>query len=402
MKQLFNDKSNCCGCGACVNICPKNAISFKADDYGFLFPEIEETLCIDCGLCQKVCYFQNNEEISSPLKVFAAARRDETKIMSSSSGGIFAVLAESIISDGGVVFGCSMEYKEGTLSAEHILIDTSNELLKLQGSKYVQSNIGCTYKQVKDYLEKGKKVLYSGTPCQIAGLNGYLRKKYDKLLTIDIICHGVPSLDFFRGYIHNIERRENITITDYKFRDKKNGWGLHAVIFFKDKNGNNNIKSFPYYKSSYFNMFIDSHIYRDSCYKCKYACKNRPADITLGDYWGITLVHPELKTKDGKIFDLNKGVSVILANTETGMREIENISLKCHMIESDFERASKYNNQLREPSTKGTLRDSIMQCYKQGGYNKVEKYYSPFLRKKKIKKFIKKFVPKKIISILKK
>ncbi len=401
MKVLFDKKENCCGCSACANICPKNAVTMKSDEYGFSFPHVNEKICIDCGLCTKVCAFQNTEEKNTPLRVYAAARKDKSKILKSASGGMFALFAERIIAEGGVVYGCSMEYRNNELSPEHIMAENEEQLIKLQGSKYVQSIIGSSYKDVKDSLSKGKKVLFSGTPCQIAGLKGVLQKDYENLITADLICHGVPSTDFFKAYIKYLENKRKIKISDFKFRDKESGWGLNAVITYSDKNGNKINNNFPHYKSSYYNMFIDSQTYRESCYNCKYTCSHRPADLTIGDFWGITVMHPEAVTINGGPLDTSKGISGVIINTQKGLEFFEKVSSECAVVESDFEKLSKFNDQLKAPSEKGMLYDKIFESFKTGGYSAVEKYYAPFLRKKKMKQIIKKFMPNKLIRKIK-
>lgn len=399
--ELFKESGKCCGYGACMNSCSKNAISMAKDKYGFVFPEIDSSLCIECGLCSKVCAFQNVNETGSPLRVFAAARKDKTKIAKSASGGIFAVLAESMIEMGGVVFGSSMEYHDENLLPRHIAVSSRTDLVKLQGSKYVQSALGSSYKDVKKALNEGRKVLFSGTPCQIAGLKSFLGKDYENLITVDIICHGVPSADFFQSYIRSEEKKRNVRITDYVFRSKENGWGLNAAMKYRDKNGREGIIKFPYYKSSYFNMFIDAQTYRESCYNCKYTCEHRPGDITLGDFWGITVAHPEAVTENGGLLDMKTGISSVIINTQKGLDYFLKLDSQYDAVESTFADVARFNPQLTAPSKRGSLHGDIMERYSSGGYEAVEKYYAPFLRKKMIKQKIKKFIPRKLISKLK-
>lgn len=395
MNFLVDKKKNCCGCSACMNICPKNAITMKEDKLGFVYPDIDDTLCVECKLCKKVCAFQHINESNSPLKVYAASRKDKDLIMKSASGGIFAVLAESVIADDGVVFGCSMEYGNDHFSPEHIMIDCYEDLIKLQGSKYVQSKIGNTYNHVKKNLLSGKKVLFSGTPCQVAGLKSFLGKDYDNLFTVDIICHGVPSSAFFNAYIEYQEKKKKIKITEFKFRDKESGWGLNVFMKFINNKGIEKNIRFPSYKSSYFLMFLDAQIYRESCYNCKYTCSHRPADITLGDFWGIAKEHPEALSSNGGNLDMQTGISAVILNTEKGILFFKNIKEKCDMYLSSFEKAEKYNPQLRTPSKKGIMYDSIMKCFYEGGYDSVEKYYRPFLIKKNVKQTVKKIINRK-------
>ncbi|MDD6082298.1 MAG: Coenzyme F420 hydrogenase/dehydrogenase, beta subunit C-terminal domain [Oscillospiraceae bacterium] len=397
---LFDNKEKCCGCGSCMNSCPKNAITMKKDASGILLPEINKELCIDCGICFKSCAFQNVTETNSPIKVYGAARKNKEKLLESASGGLFAVIAEKIITDGGVVFGAAMLRRNDNLYVEHISVEKKENLSAIYRSKYAQSNTAYSYKSVKLLLESGKKVLYSGTPCQIAGLKGFLRKNYSNLYTVDIICHGVPSVDFFQSYIKYIENKRNITIKEYNFRDKSMGWGPVGSYTFIDKNGNEHIKKMKFYDSSYYHMFINSQSYRQSCYICKYACPHRPGDITLGDYWGFSLKHPGAVISGGGQFDERFGISSVIVSTEKGNKLLESVENEILLQESTFENVSALNPQLTQPCKKGDMYDDIMKNYCSGGYAMVEKFYAPVLRKKKLKQVIKKFVPKFILKKL--
>lgn len=194
----INDKKDCCGCAACVQRCPKQCITLHEDNEGFLYPQVDESLCIDCGLCEKVCPVINQADERTPLGVYAAKNPNESVRMQSSSGGVFTMLAERIIDEDGVVFGACFDERWEVV---HSYVETKEALAKFRGSKYVQSKIGSTYQQVEGFLKSGRKVLFSGTPCQIAGLKKYLRKEYDNLLAVDFICHGVPSPGVFRTYL---------------------------------------------------------------------------------------------------------------------------------------------------------------------------------------------------------
>ena len=371
--ELFDDKKNCCACGACMNICPKSAISMKADEYGFLYPQINTDLCIECGMCKKVCSYQNKTESNSPLKVYAAVTKS-TDISKSASGGIFAAIAQKIIEDGGIVFGASMEYKNGALTPVHIGVETKDELIKLMGSKYVQSSIANTYKELKSELNKKRKVLYSGTPCQIAGLKGYLQKDYENLYTVDIVCHGVPSAQFFSDYINNLENKLKGKIIDFKFRDKNVGWGHTAKVTYIC-NQKEKYKWIPNGESSYFSSFLNTDIDRENCYSCKYANSHRPGDISLGDYWGIEKMHPEYLVQNGGFIKVQDGSSCIIANTQKGLTLIDLCKDRIAYKESEFEKAAKGNGQLNRPSKRGKDRGLIMDAYKNGGYEAVEKVF---------------------------
>ena len=399
---LFEKKEDCCACGACYNICPKNAIEMEIDDYGFKYPKINENKCIGCGACKKVCAFQNIKETNEPLEILVSARKDNSKILQSASGGIFAVFAEKILKENGIVFGSALIEKNKILEPEHIYIDKLEDLPKLLGSKYVQSDINSTYKEARKFLSAGKKVLFSGTPCQIAGLKSFLGRKYDNLLTIDIICHGVPNAEFFKGYLKILEKQIKAKIIDFKFRDKKYGWGPYTMcIKFKKDNKIEN-KYFSLEEASYPHMFLYTESLRENCYRCKYTNKNRTGDITIGDYWGIENEHPNLLKENGGILDRKKGISAIIVNTDKGKMWLKKCNSEVYLYSSTFEQVAEVNTQLREPSPYGKYRNKIMALYKEGGYSAVDTfYYNKIIRKILIKKQIKKFMPKKIWLILK-
>lgn len=400
---LFDKKENCCACGACFNICPKNAISMVTDEYGFMYPKIDEEKCIGCGACQRVCAFQYIEEINKPKNVFVSARRDNDKIMQSASGGIFAVFAEKILKENGIVCGAALVEENGVLEPKHICIDKIEDLSKLLGSKYVQSDTNTVYKDIKKYLLDNRKVLFSGTPCQVAGLKLFLGKCYNNLLTLDIICHGVPNAEFFKGYLNVLEKKFNGKVLDFKFRDKKCGWGpytMYVKMLKSDKIVVN--KYFPLEESSYAHMFLCTENLRKNCYKCKYTNENRTGDITIGDYWGVEKEHPDLLRENGGILDRYKGISVAIVNTNNGKIWLDKCKNELYLYPSTFEQAAKVNTQLREPSSYGKFRNKIMALYKEGGYDAVDKfYYDKVIRRILIKKQIKKVIPKVVWSSLK-
>lgn len=221
---LFDDKKNCCACGACMNVCPKDAIRMEEDEYGFLYPQIDETKCVQCGACKKVCAYQNEQVKNAPIKCYAAVNKNKSELMKSASGGIFAAMATSVLKEGGVVFGAALDFEDGHAHPHHVAVRELSQLYRLQGSKYVQSAIENTYMEAKKELDSGKKVLFSGTPCQIAGLYGYLRKEYENLCTVDVICHGVPSARMFDDFLQNETKKRNAkSVKNYIFRDKKKG-----------------------------------------------------------------------------------------------------------------------------------------------------------------------------------
>ena len=219
---LFEDKKDCCGCGACMNKCPKKAITMCEDEAGFVYPVINEELCVKCGACQKACGFKSEitGDTSFEQKVFAFSSKDDVVITTSASGGAFAEIAKKVLTEkNGVVYGSISENRDKDWKVHHTRIDNINDLSSLQGSKYVQSEIGTTYSDVKQDLSEGRFVLFSGTPCQIDGLNHYLGKQYDNLLTVDIICHGVPSRKLYTDFLRSQEEKLGCKIDRFVFRD---------------------------------------------------------------------------------------------------------------------------------------------------------------------------------------
>lgn len=328
MKEVIN-KNECCGCHACYNICPKNVIRMIEDEKGFKYPVINQDKCINCGLCKKVCAILNKKnEIKKKIEAYACYNKKDSEILSSSSGGIFILLAREIIKRKGVVFGACFD-KE--FSVIHTYVENEKDLKMFMGSKYTQSTIGDTYKKVKQFLESDRYVLFTGTPCQIEGLLSYLGKEYDKLYTQDIICHGVPSPKAWKKYLDYQKNVNNDDIKKISFRDKKYGWLRYQVrIDFNKKTYNVNHDNDLYMKS-----FLSNICLRDSCYNCSFKKKYRISDITLADYWGINKQHPE--------FFNDKGVSLVIINSDKGRELFELISKKITYIETEFDDAIKYN-----------------------------------------------------------
>ena len=386
--KLFKDKKDCCACGACLNICPKQAISMQKDEYGFLYPQIDESKCIKCGLCLKTCAFQNSELKNIPIKTYAA-QSDNTDLKKSASGGIFASIATNLLKEGGVVYGAAMEMENDKLTVRHIAVENDADLIKLLGSKYVQSNTGKIYQDIKRKLDDNRLVLFSGTPCQVDGLNSYLGKTYDNLITIDIICHGVPNNQMFQDYIALLEEKYKDKIIDFKFRDKTKGWGLTA----KGYTAKGYTAKIPANVSSYYYMFLKSYIYRDSCYSCKYACKNRCGDMTIGDYWGIERAHPEVLKENEYGLDYKNGISCLIVNTEQGIKVLEKYKSGLRLLDSAFEKVSNENGQLNHPSNLNTeKRLNLLSVYKKQGYIRIEKGFKNIKNINLLKNMIKKIL----------
>ncbi|MBS7130553.1 Coenzyme F420 hydrogenase/dehydrogenase, beta subunit C-terminal domain [Clostridium sp.] len=363
MSINIEDKSKCCGCRACEQICPIEIIHMEEDTEGFIYPQVGDK-CIECKLCEKVCPLLNdNKKLSEEFvpKVYAAHIKDEEILVNSSSGGIFTALAEAVLRQQGMVFGAA--YNE-EMNVEHICINKIDDLHKLRGSKYVQSNTLATYGQVKQILGKERYVLYVGTPCQIAGLKRYLGKVYERLITVDLVCHGTPSPKIFREYIQYLNSKSNKKVKEFNFRYKgEYGWGLRYQLKFNCNKDETNIAAL----SPYYYAFLNDMLHRPVCYSCPYATEQREGDITLADYWGIEQEHP-------KAFN-EKGNSLIIVNSTKGAELLGKIESKLEIVESSMDVAKKKNGNLSKPSNKHSYRDIIYIDLEKHGFKYISKKY---------------------------
>ena len=406
---LIEDKKNCCGCSACANICPKKAITMEEDEYGFIFPVINYEKCIKCGMCKNVCAYQNNKIVlNSPLKAYAATTINKDILEKSTSGGISAQIAKNFISQNGIVYGCALNKRNGKFFPEHIRIDNINELKKIQGSKYAQSDMNDTYQAILTDLKNNKNVLFFGTPCQTMAVRKFV-EGYDKnFYSIDIICHGVPSKKMFQDYIIFLENKHKLNIDEVIFRDKVKGWetsniiGYTCKLKYTSKSGKQKNKYISSYMSSYYKLFLNSETYRENCYTCKYAGKNRAGDITIGDYWGIKEQHPEYLTQNGGRLDEHYGISCMLVNSEKGKFLMENYGKDIIYKASNFSKIAIKNSQLNEPCNIGKNRKKIMELYSKYGYSAVEKWYLRNLGVKRILYLLWLNVPRAIQKKIKK
>lgn len=396
MIELFAEKKDCCGCGACVNICPKIAIHMEKDEYGFVYPRIDVKKCVECGACKKVCAFQNETTKRQPQRVYAIASKNNSLVNKSASGGLFATMAMCVLEQGGCVYGAVMQHEEHELHVLHVCCETREELYRLQGSKYVQSSLGDIFKDVQKKLKNDIFVLFSGTPCQVDALKSYLRKDYPNLLTVDIICHGVPSEQFFNDYIHYAEKKIGGEISEFKFRDKSAGWGYNLTAKYIKSDGSIGYNRTASSDSSYFDMFINSIALRENCYNCKYTNENRVGDITIGDYWGIEEEHPETLKQNGGLLSEKNGISVSLLNTEKGIAFFEEIKEMFDYYESTFEKAAKRNTQLVHPVNLTKVRGNVLEMYRKWGYGAVEFYFWCRIPKQKAKSIVRRVLSKEI------
>ena len=324
------DKQNCCGCYACYNICPPKCIHMQPDVGGFWYPIVGIDECTECGLCEQVCPIlkEKSEDNYEPL-AYACINNNESIRLESSSGGLFTLIAEQIIEDGGAVFGANFNEN---LEVEHSYVELKQELEKLRGSKYVQSKIGKTYEQAKQLLKSGRKVLFTGTPCQIGGLKSFLGKSYNNLLCVDIVCHGVPSPLVWKKYVDYRQEKAGSAVQRISFRRKDDGWKRYSVSFlFK----NNTEYRETMDKDLFMRAFLKDVCLRPSCYACGFKTIHRQSDITLADFWGIQNILPDM--------DDDKGTSLIFVNSKAGQAIIEQIVDKMQYKEVDIVEAVRYN-----------------------------------------------------------
>ena len=358
-------------------VCPTHSIIMEEHELGCVYPTINSQTCIGCQKCEDVCGYKK-EGMQNPLPIvtYAAASKKKENLRKSASGGIFGAIAEEFLEKEGIVFGCSMENVDGQLVPMHIGIENKDDLVKLLGSKYVQSDLNDTYEQVKKILKNKRKVLFSGTPCQVAGLKSYLgNADISGLYTIDIICHGVPSRKFFADYLKELSKKAKGFVEGFYFRDKTFGWGLTARIDYRTKDGKKSSQVIPAEMSSYYSLFLNSEIYRESCYSCKYANLNRVGDITIGDFWCIELEHPEYLVENGGVFSTEDGVSCLLENTQRGNELIKEYGRLLNIKISDIEKVMKWNRQMREPSKHTEKREKLQKVYLETEYLGVEEKF---------------------------
>lgn len=312
-------KEECCGCSVCVSTCPQKCICMKSDEEGFLYPKVDKDRCIECGLCEKICPVSRDEYNNDNVKVsgYAAYSKNDKVRKESSSGGIFFVLAEKILNENGVVFGAAFD---NNFLVKHIAVENIDDLKKIQGSKYLQSEIRDTYKQCKIFLEQGREVLFSGTACQIAGLKAFLGKDFINLFTVDVLCHGVPSPKVWKRYIREKEKEYNASVQHVEFRNKIIGWNRYSMkIIFSNSKVYTNV----FASDDYMRIFLGNICLRPSCHECKFKSLDRPSDITIGDCWGIEnyLTH----------MDDDKGTSIVLSHSKKGDEIIHSLIGKIHL-----------------------------------------------------------------------
>lgn len=335
-KPSLPSPKKCCGCSACYAICPRKAIAMQPDDEGFLQPVIDHQLCINCGKCEDVCPVEHTEKKRVPIATYAANAKNDTLRDGSSSGGVFTVLAIETIKNGGVVFGAGFEQK--TWRIIHKAAQTIEQLEDLRGSKYVQSDTCDTYNEVRHLLVSGRRVLFSGCPCQVAALNRFLGEKYDNLLTVDLICHGVPTPLAWRKYLETREKKNQGAITKATTR-RFCKWREFTLSFeFSSPDGRRSRYSSDRWHDSFMHSFVSFWSLRASCFHCRFRNLKSGADITLGDYNNVADINPEM--------DDDRGSSVVVVSTPNGKHTIEKIRNRLILQESALSHVIKANKSI--------------------------------------------------------
>lgn len=355
----ITDKSRCCGCTACASICPKGCIKMIPDPLGFLYPQADPSFCIECGLCEKVCMFHYRYEspfdFSLPL-VYAIRHKNEPDLMKSQSGGAFVALSDYILQCEGVIYGAGFD---ANFRIVHKRAETKNARDELRGSKYVQSDLEGIFSQIRKDLKSGKTVLFSGTPCQTAGLASYIGKKQrEHLILVDLVCHGVPSPFIWRDYLKYIENKKQGQIQTVVFRDKSYGWASSVSTFKFTQGAKIKNTTFSY-------LFSKRIMQRKSCEICPFTNLRRPSDLTIGDFWGWT--------KKNKEFDDNKGISLLLINTPKGEKIFNAVQPWIYAVKSNTEDCLQ--PRLQYPARLHPQRNVFENEYMEKGFEYVAKKY---------------------------
>lgn len=399
MSKIVCDHRSCTGCAACRDICPNQCISMRPDALDALYPAIDETMCVDCGLCDRTCPNHRDLKYCHPQKVWAAWSNDNEVRRTSASGGVAYELYRYWISHCGVATGVVYEREKGCY---FILVEKTKDIKSTQNSKYTFSNTNGIYKIVEKKLKCGVPVLFIGVPCQISGLYGFLKKEYDNLITVDIICHGMPPAEYLEQHISNIEKRKKEYTKELYFRDPKH-YTYTFTFTLKNANGREFYKKKVLTNDNFQLGYHRALIYRENCYHCKYARKERISDLTIADFSGLGHIEPCSYDK--------RNVSCILQNTDKGADLLSKLSDKLFMEERPEREAFEYENQLKEPSVKHKGRDVFEEEYRKNRDFEKAADHALTIEKKRtkeqrfrlaIKSLIKALFPRCFITTIKK
>ena len=383
------DFEKCTGCGACVQSCPKQCISWTEGEFRFKYPQIDKDICVNCGICERVCPIDKVLQTPTTQKAYAAVHKDYQVLAKSTSGGAFTAIADAVFAQDGIVYGVAMM---DNMQVKHIRTSNKEEFAVLRSSKYLQSDTGNTYQMVEQDLKQGKTVLYSGTPCQIDGLRHFLGKPYERLYTVDIVCHGVGSQAYFDKYLYFARKRYG-NIKTLRFRSKEYvGWSCGGVVVVVT-GSSDCLKKIPYrdFDNYYYAYFLSGDIYRKSCYSCKYANMKRVGDFSLGDYWGVEKLHLPLNTFNG--------CSLLVVNSDKATKflsKIETMNIK----ETRVDEAISQNEQLKHPSRLPDSRKERIKEFELLTGTQIERVYLSKYRKRYLKGLVKSLIPYKLKVII--